>query len=155
MQPREVVFVDGLVDRQVAQQFIQAAVACLAACRDVGGFAGEVLAACRAAHGTIERRAAVAAVHVNGCAVCFAQRVEDIGNELFQVGCGLPCGGVVDTEPSGGGRPCEFVEGKMFHGFLILSIILFKSFSFSAFRQSAMVRAASAKLSCSFSPAFS
>ena len=117
MKPAEVVLIDGLIHGQVelAQQPVETLVFSSRASGDVGGLPQHVLAGRHTAHRLVERRAAVAAVHMDGRAPRLAQRVEHILHECGEVVNHLLRRCVVDAPQPGSSGACELRNSEILH----------------------------------------
>ena len=85
---------------------------------DVGGLAPQMLRVARTAHNLIQRCTSVAAVDVDGLAVCLADGVEDVVDEGDEVLSRLFIRGVVDVVVSSTTAVRKFAKCKVFHAFL-------------------------------------
>lgn len=88
---------------------VEAAIVGTVAHGNVGSFTLHVLARWRSAHLLIEPRATESAVHLDGLAPRFAQRVENMLHQQVKVDDCFLRGGVVDATQFGCGRAGKFV----------------------------------------------
>ena len=125
MNPGKVALVDGLVHGEVerGEQVVEPAIVGRVASGDVGSLSFHVLAGRRASHFFVEARAAIAAIHMYRLSPRFAQRVEDVVNELLKAFDGFGWRSVVDAAQRCGGGTSEFFKCEMFHGFFRRKVI--------------------------------
>ena len=87
MNPSKISFIDCLIYRQLQlhEQVIKTGIVEPSAYSDVGGLAFHMLTVRCASNGTVQFRATVTAVHMNGTAPCFTQGVEYLFHKSVQV----------------------------------------------------------------------
>ena len=89
--------------------------AVLAECADVGSQTFRVEAGGHTVHKLVYRDVAVAALHYDGRAEGFAQRVKERINEVVEISHRVGIGGIVNPVRRGRKRMCQFVKREVLH----------------------------------------
>ncbi len=120
---------DELVERHVPAEPLKPLPTCAERGEaDVGGTAGEVVAAGAAAHGPVERGAAVATADADGLTGEAPQRLQNLRTQVLQVPDVLLARGVADAAEPGGVRAGELGEGKVLSELHRQMLFLFDDF---------------------------